>query len=106
MSIKEISWEEGEKRILKDPGVVKECERLEPEFQVLRKLIFLRKKSKISQQKLAEKINMRQSHISRLETGEVTPTLKTLKRYAKGLDRVIAFNVTTQDEYHKKRSFA
>jgi transcriptional regulator with XRE-family HTH domain len=48
---------------------------------------------------------MRQSHISRLETGEVTPTLKTLKRYAKGLDKVIAFNVTTQDEYNKKCSF-
>lgn len=102
MAKKEISWEEGERRLLKDPEVAKECEKLEPEFQALRKLIYLRKKSKISQQKLAERINMRQSHISRLETGEVPPTVKTLKRYAKGLDRVLEFNIIKQDEYDKK----
>jgi transcriptional regulator with XRE-family HTH domain len=66
---------------------------LEPEFQALRQLILLRKKLKITQQKLAEKINMRQSHIARLETGEVTPTLKVLKKYANGLNQVISFNI-------------
>jgi len=69
IKMKEISWEEGERRILKNPEVAKECERAEPEFQALRQLILLRKKYKISQQKLAELINSHQSHISRLETG-------------------------------------
>ena len=44
--MKEISWEEGEKRILKNPEVAKECERSEPEFQALRQLILLRKNTK------------------------------------------------------------
>ncbi|NQT67380.1 MAG: helix-turn-helix transcriptional regulator [Actinobacteria bacterium] len=90
--MKEISWEEGERRILKNPEVAKECERAEPEFQALRQLILLRKKYKISQQKLAELINSHQSHIARLETGEVSPSLKILKRYAHGLGYAVEFN--------------
>ncbi|HAX18488.1 MAG TPA: hypothetical protein DCY00_07855 [Actinobacteria bacterium] len=98
---KEISWEEGEKRLLQNHEVLKACEKLEPEFQALRELILLRKKLKISQQKLAEIINMRQSHIARLETGEVSPSLKVLKRYANGLNQVISFNIIPQEEYYK-----
>ena len=98
---KEISWGEGEKRILKKPEVAKECERLEPEFQALRQLILIRKKNKITQQELAENINMQQSHIARLETGEITPTLKILKRYASGLNQAITFNIIPQKENYK-----
>jgi hypothetical protein len=57
--MKGISWEEGEKILLQNPEFVKERERTEPEFQALRKLILLRKEGKISQQDLANKINMR-----------------------------------------------
>jgi len=41
--MKEISWEEGEKRLLKNPEVIKECEKLEPEFKALRQLILFSK---------------------------------------------------------------
>ncbi len=98
--MKEISWEEGEKRILKNPEVVKECERAEPEFQALRQLILLRKKYNISQQKLAKLTNSHQSHIARLETGEVPPSLKTLKRYAQGLGYAVEFNFIPIEDYH------
>ena len=91
--MKEISWEEGEKRILCNPKVIRECERAEPEFQALRQLILLRKKNNISQQKLADIINSRQSHIARLETGEVPPSLKVLKRYAGGLGYTLEFSL-------------
>jgi len=59
IKMKGISWEEGEKILLQNPEFVKERERTEPEFQALRKLILLRKEGKISQQDLANKINMR-----------------------------------------------
>jgi DNA-binding XRE family transcriptional regulator len=93
IKMKEIPWEEGEKRILCNPKIVKECEKAEPEFQALRQLILLRKKNKISQQKLAEITNSRQSHIARLETGEITPSIKALKRYARGLGYTFEFNL-------------
>lgn len=94
--MKEISWEEGEKRILCNPKVLRECEKAEPEFQALRQLIILRKGYKISQQRLAKIINSRQSHIARLETGEVSPTIKILKRYAWGLGHALELNIIPQ----------
>ncbi|MFA5015670.1 MAG: helix-turn-helix transcriptional regulator [Actinomycetota bacterium] len=99
--MKEISWEEGEKRILCNFKVLRECEKAEPEFQALRELIILRKANKISQQRLAEIINSRQSHIARLETGEVSPTLKILKRYADGLGYALKLNLTPLKEREK-----
>ena len=102
MNKKEISWEEVEAKLLENPEVVKESEKLEPEFQALRKLILLRRRNKITQHDLAEKINMRQSHIARLESGEITPTLKILKRYADGLNLVITFNIISLEEYTKE----
>ena len=102
MNKKELSWEEVEAKLLENPEVVKESEKLEPEFQVLRKLILLRRRNKITQHDLAEKINMRQSHIARLESGEITPTLKILKRYADGLNLVITFNIISLEEYTKE----
>ena len=103
--MKEISWEEGEKRILKNPEVAKECEKAEPEFQALRQLILLRRKNKISQQKLAELINSHQSHIARLETGEVPPSLKALKRYAHGLGYIVEFNFIPVKDSHRNYNY-
>ena len=50
--MKEISWEEGDKRILKNPKVAKECEKGESEFQALRQSILQRRK--INQKKLSK----------------------------------------------------
>lgn len=97
--MKGISWEEGEKILLQNPEFVAEHERTEPEFQALRKLIILRKKEKISQQALAMRINMRQSHIARLESGEIRPSINALKRYAEGLGQVLTFNIVSEKEF-------
>ena len=99
MNDKELSWENGEKRLLTNAEVVKAIKKLEPEFQALRQLIMIRKKNKITQQGLADKTGMRQSHIARLETGEITPTLKILKLYASGLDFVLTLNILPVYKY-------
>ena len=101
MDKRDISREEIEKILLKNPEFLKEHEKTEPEFQMLRQLILLRKKNKITQQKLAEKISMKQSHIARLESGEVRPSLKILKRYASGLGQVVSFNIIPMEKYYK-----
>ena len=102
MNKKEMAWEDIEVKLLENPEVLKESEKLEPEFQALSQLILLRKRNKITQRELAEKINMRQSHIARLESGEITPTLKILKRYAEGLNLVITFNIISREAYSKE----
>ena len=99
--MKEISWEEGEKRILNDPEIIKACEKAEPEFQALRRLVLIRKKKLISQEKLAKLINSHQSHIARLETGEVPPSIRALKKYAGGLGFKIEFNIVPMKALRK-----
>lgn len=100
--IKGISWEEGEKILLQNPKLILERERTGPEFQALRQLILLRKQNKISQEKLAERIQRRQSHIARLKSGEVVPSLVMLKRYARGLGQVLSFNIIPEKEFYEK----
>ena len=97
--MKGISWKEAKRRLLDNPEFVLELEKTEPEFQTLRQLIRLRKLKKISQQVLAERTGMRQSHIARLESGEIRPSIVMLKRYANGLGYALSLNIVPKEEY-------
>ena len=85
--MKNVSWKEVQKELLKDPEVAKECANLEPEYQIISQLIVLRKENKITQKELAELIGDSQPNISRLESGNYNPTLAKLKKIADCLDR-------------------
>jgi predicted transcriptional regulator len=77
-----MEWKEAKKIINKDPEVMKELKNLEPEYQVISQLIFLRRENKITQKELAELIGDSQPNISRLESGNYNPTLSKLKKIA------------------------
>lgn len=49
----------------------------------------LRKGANVTQEQLAEKSGLPQSHISRIENGEVSPTRFTLEKIAKALGKTI-----------------
>ncbi len=85
--MKKVSWEEVEKELLKDPEVAREYANLEPEYQIIRQLILLRKEKKITQKEFAELICDSQPNISRLESGSYNPTLAKLKKIADCLDK-------------------
>ena len=59
VEMERISWGEVEKSLLKNYEVAKECEKLEPEFQKLRRLIILRKGKKIIKQELPKLTDMK-----------------------------------------------
>jgi len=82
-----MEWKEAKKIINKDPEVLKELKNLEPEYQIIRQIITLRKEKKITQKEMAELIGDRQSNISRLESGNYNPTLAKLKKIADCLDQ-------------------
>ena len=46
--MKKVSWKEVEESLLKNHEVAKECVKLEPEFQKLRRLIILKKEKRLS----------------------------------------------------------
>ena len=50
------------------------------------KLAYIRKSKKLSQIKLAEKVNMNFNYIGQIERGEANVTIKTMKLLANALD--------------------
>ncbi len=70
---------------LQDPGFRAEYDALENEFAIIQAMIDARKVSGLTQKQLAERTGIAQSDISKLETGNANPSLKTLQRLANGM---------------------
>lgn len=64
-----------------------EHEATRAEFEVVRALIAARIESNLTQKELAELSGVRQSNISRIESGSCIPSLTTLQALAKGLNK-------------------
>ena len=83
-----IPYEDLEAKLLSDPEVKREYDRLAPEYEVISEMIRLRLETGITQKELAKKIGTTQSSIARLITqlanGEANPTFKFLQRIASG----------------------
>lgn len=79
--------------MMKDPEVKREFDALEPEFQLIRKMIRARREAGLTQKELAERTGIQQSNISRIENGNGNPSLSTLNKLAQGLGKklVISF---------------
>lgn len=55
--------------------------------EIIRQVVRERKRQKLTQKELAEKIGLKQSNISRLETGKSNPSIDFLQRVAAGLGK-------------------
>ena len=84
-----MEWKEAKEIIKKDPEVVKELERLEPFYQIINQLLYLRKERNLTQKELAELINTTQSCVARLESGKYNPSLHFLQKIADACDKKI-----------------
>ena len=72
---------------LKNPDFKKEWEDHEMEHQLTMMLMKEREAQHMTQTELAERTGLRQSNISRIEKGQASPTLATLRRIAHGLGK-------------------
>jgi predicted transcriptional regulator len=70
------------KRLLKDPDFRKEYARVDEEFALIEALIRARTTARLTQEELARRLGTTQSAIARLESGHVSPSFATLRRYA------------------------
>ena len=70
---------------LKDPSFKKEWDALEPEFSIMQAMIDARRTSGLTQKQLSERTGIAQADISKLESGNANPSLKTLQRLAAGM---------------------
>ncbi len=72
---------------MKDPEFAAEYDAMRPEYDAIRAVIAARLESNMTQKELAEKTGIRQSNISRIESGASSPTIDTLARIAAGLGK-------------------
>lgn len=70
---------------LKDPEFKKEWDDIQPEMDVIRAMIDARIEQNLTQKELAERTGINQADISKLENGTRNPSLKLLKKLARGL---------------------
>ena len=72
---------------MEDPKFTAEWDAQATEREIMRKVAQARIDAGISQKELAERCNMRQSNLSRLENGNANPSVETLGRIAHGLGK-------------------
>jgi ribosome-binding protein aMBF1 (putative translation factor) len=70
------------KRMKVDPSYRKAYDALEGEFALVDALIRARTRAKLSQAEVASRMGTTESAVSRLESGRVKPSTRTLERYA------------------------
>ena len=70
---------------LQDKEFKEEWETLEPEFSVMQAMKDARKSAGLTQKQLSEKTGITQADISKLESGNANPSLRTLQRLASGM---------------------
>lgn len=80
-------------RSARDPEFAEAWEALEPEYQAARAIIQARIDAEMTQAELAERCGMKASNISRLESGNSVPTIRTLCRIAKGLGKTLRIEI-------------
>lgn len=73
------------KEQMADPAFQQEWEALEPEFAIVQAIINARKESGLTQKQLSERTGIAQADISKLESGNGNPSIKTLQRLAAGM---------------------
>ena len=72
---------------MEDPEFAAEYEAMRPEYDAVRAVIAARLERNMTQKELAERTGIRQSNISRIESGASSPTIDTLARIAAGLGK-------------------
>lgn len=81
-----MDWDTHKKQLLKDPKFRETLKETELEYQIARAVIAKRIKKGLTQEQLADKIDTKQSVISRVENAKTVPSLSLLRRIAIALE--------------------
>ena len=76
-------------RQFEDPVFAAEWERQRPDREYIKAIIAARMEQNLTQKELAERTGIRQSNISRIESGSCSPTVATLQQIADGVGKIL-----------------
>jgi predicted transcriptional regulator len=83
-------------RLMQDPEFRVEYEKADAEYSVIESLVQARLRAKLSQSELAKKTGTTQSAIARLESGSISPSLATLRKYAEATGSKLEINIVPE----------
>lgn len=86
------NYQELKQELMQDPEFLAEYEKTRPEFEVMRALVDARINANMTQKELAVRSGIRQSNISRIESGSCSPTVATLQALAAGLGKTLTIS--------------
>lgn len=70
-------------QLMQDPVFRTEYEKIDEQYELVEVLVCARKSANLTQSELAERLGTTQSAIARMEGARVSPSIATLRRYAK-----------------------
>ncbi|MCL2177217.1 MAG: helix-turn-helix transcriptional regulator [Firmicutes bacterium] len=94
------NFQKHREELLKCPEFKAEYERAVAELDIAYKLLETRENLNISQEELAERTGIRQSNISRLESGKNSPTVAMLHKIAKGLGATLRIEFDLSESHN------
>ena len=89
------------KRLMEDPAFREEYARADDEFTLIEALIRARAAAELTQAELARRLGTTQSAIARLESGGVSPSFTTLRRYAEATGARLTISLTSHPDHPK-----
>lgn len=69
-------------KLLDKPEVKAEYDKLAPEYTLFREMLQARKRAKLTQDQVAERMGTTKSAVARLESASHRPSLRSLEKYA------------------------
>lgn len=85
-------------RLLKNPEFKRLWEEDAPNRELMESLYIARNEQGLTQAELAQRCGIKQSNLSRIESGNGNPSLETLRRIARGLGKVLTIGFVDPSE--------
>ena len=95
--MKRLTHKDVKETLLKDQEVKQEYDLLQSEYDFLVQMYKARTKRNVTQKQLSELSGIDQSNISKIETGEYSPSLKTMKKIADALNTDLKIELVLRD---------
>ena len=84
-------------RFMKDSAFREEYARVDEEYALVEAMVRARAAAKLTQAELAARMGTTQSAIARLEGGRLSPSIRTLRRYAEATGTRLTFQFERAD---------
>ena len=85
-------------KLLDSPEVKAEYDKLKPEYASVREMLQARKRARLTQEQVAERMGTTKSAVARLESASHKPSMRSLERYAAATGHRIEWRLVPDGE--------